>query len=200
MVLIRPATADDAEGIVAVRRASWPAAYGGILAPEIIESVIARTDPARERARFAERPWSHVLVAEDQPSPAPHPAARPAAAITGYASYGIERGVDGRPRQARAGGGPGSRPLVAELYALYVAPDQWSTGTGRALMDQVLAAVRAEAYPRMILWVLRDNHRARRFYERAGFRRRGGEHPSFAGAPEVRYARDLLPAPGPPLA
>ncbi len=191
MVLIRPAGLDDAAGIVAVRRASWPAAYTGIVAPEIIDSVLARADPARERARLAERPWSRTLVAENQLAPAPHPAAAPVAVITGYASYGIERGVDGLPRQARADGGRGSRPLAAELYTLYVAPDHWSTGTGRALMDQVLTAVRAEGHPRIILWVLRDNHRARRFYERAGFRRRGREHPGFVGAPEVRYAKDL---------
>jgi GNAT superfamily N-acetyltransferase len=191
VVLIRAATPDDAEGIEAVRRVSWPAAYGGIVAPEIIEQALARVDAARLRARFADQPWRHTLVAEHQPAPAPDPAAPPVPVITGYASYGIERGVDGHPRQIRDSGGPGSRPLVAELYTLYVAPDHWSTGTGRALMDRVLAAVRAEGHPRIILWVLRDNHRARRFYERAGFRRRGREHESFVGAPEVRYAQDL---------
>jgi ribosomal protein S18 acetylase RimI-like enzyme len=191
VVLIRAATPEDAEGIVAVRRVSWPAAYGGIVPPEIIEQVLARADPARERARFAEQPWRHTLVSEHQPAPAADPAAAPAAVITGYASYGIERGVDGLPRQARAAGGSGPGPLAAELYTLYVDPHHWSAGTGRALMDQVLTAVRAEGYPRIILWVLRDNHRARRFYERAGFRRRGGEHPSYVGPTEVRYAKDL---------
>jgi GNAT superfamily N-acetyltransferase len=75
-----------------------------------------------------------------------------------------------------------------------VVPDWWSTGTGRALMDQVLTAVRAEGCTRIILWVLRDNRRARRarrFYERAGFRREGAEHPSYFGAPEFRYVREL---------
>jgi len=190
-VLIRPATPDDAAGIAAVRRVSWPAAYAGIMAPEVIDQVVARATEARERGSFTGRPWRHVLVAENPPGPAVDPAEAPAAVITGYASYGIERSVDGLPRSPRAG--PGARPLAAELYALYVAPDHWSTGTGRALMDQVLAAVLAEGHGRIILWVLRDNHRARRFYERAGFRRRGREHPSFAGAPEVRYVRDLDP-------
>ena len=59
-------------------------------------------------------------------------------------------------------------------------------------MDRVLAEARAEGHPQIIVWVLRDNRRARRFYERAGFRRKGAEHPSyFAGVPEVRYVRDL---------
>jgi ribosomal protein S18 acetylase RimI-like enzyme len=189
VVLIRVATPDDVEGIVAVRQASWLAAYRGIVAPEIIERALAQADAARLRARFADQPWRHTLVAE--PQPAPDPAAPPVPVITGYASYGIERGVDGHPRQIRADDNPASKPPVAELYALYVAPGHWSTGTGRALMDRVLAEVRAEGYPRIILWVLQDNHRARRFYERAGFRRRGRAQASFLGAPEVRYAQDL---------
>jgi ribosomal protein S18 acetylase RimI-like enzyme len=181
VVLIRPATPGDAAGIAAVRRASWPAAYAGILPPEVIDDVVVRSTPARERASFAERPWRHLLVA-----------VAPVAVITGYASYGMEKGSNGLPRSPAAGGPPAGRPLAAELYTLYVAPDHWSTGAGRALMDRVLTEVRAEGYPRIILWVLRDNRRARRFYERAGFRRKGTEHPSyFAGVPEVRYVRDL---------
>jgi GNAT superfamily N-acetyltransferase len=181
VVLIRPATPGDAEGIAAVRRASWPAAYAGILPPEVIDDVVARSTPSRERAAFAQRPWRRLLVA-----------VAPVAVITGYASYGIEKGSNGLPRSPAAGGSPGGRPLAAELYALYVAPDHWSTGAGRGLMDRVLTETRAEGHSRIILWVLRDNRRARRFYERAGFRRKGAEHPSyFAGEPEVRYVRDL---------
>ena len=66
--------------------------------------------------------------------------------------------------------------------------------SGRSMETEarIMEYVRAEGYPRIILWVLRDNRRARRFYERAGFRRKGTEHPSyFAGGPEVRYVRDL---------
>jgi GNAT superfamily N-acetyltransferase len=181
VVLIRAATPDDAEGLAAVRRASWPAAYAGILPPEVIDDVVARSTPGRERANFAGRPARRLLVA-----------VAPVAVITGYASYGMERGSDGLPRSPAAGGPPSGRPLAAELYTLYVAPEHWSTGTGRALMDRVLAEARAEGHPQIILWVLRDNRRARRFYERAGFRRKGAEHPSyFAGVPEVRYVRDL---------
>ena len=61
----------------------------------------------------------------------------------------------------------GSEHEVAELYALYVHPARWSTGTGRALMDQVLAKVRAAGYASITLWVLEANARARRFYASA---------------------------------
>ncbi|RAS29045.1 hypothetical protein BCL80_107157 [Streptomyces avidinii] len=46
------------------------------------------------------------------------------------------------------------------------------------------------------LWVLKENVRARRFYERAGFRPDGAEETFEAGGarvPEVRYTRPLTP-------
>ena len=203
VVLVRFASPADAEGVAAVRRSSWPAAYSGLIPPAVIDRVVGESDAARERAGFAARPWRRLLVAETQPAPDPGPAAAPPPTVIGYASYGPERTLAGLPRPARRDPGPASgRPSRAELYTLYVAPDWWSTGTGRALMDRVLAEVRAESYPGIILWVLKENRRARRFYERAGFVRQGSEHPSFAGVPEVRYARALeprLPAAGAPL-
>jgi hypothetical protein len=108
-VLIRPATPDDAAGIAAVRRVSWPAAYAGIMAPEVIDQVVARATEARERAAFTERPWRHLLVAENPPGPAVDPAVAPVTVITGYASYGIERSVDGLPRSPPAASTPVSR-------------------------------------------------------------------------------------------
>ena len=82
---------------------------------------------------------------------------------------------------------------MAELYALYVHPDWWSTGTGRALMDRSLARVCAAGYMSITLWVLRDNARARRFYGRAGFAADGARHvlDDLGGVTEIRYRRTL---------
>jgi GNAT superfamily N-acetyltransferase len=87
----------------------------------------------------------------------------------------------------------GSEHEVAELYALYVHPAQWSTGIGGALMDQVLAKVRAAGYPSITLWVLEANTRARRFYARAGFAPDGARHllDDLGGVIEIRYRRAL---------
>jgi GNAT superfamily N-acetyltransferase len=82
---------------------------------------------------------------------------------------------------------------VAELYALYVRPAWWSTGTGRALMERVLARSSRAGYLSIALWVLRDNHRARRFYERAGFAPDGATNvlERVGGVTELRYRRVL---------
>ena len=55
------------------------------------------------------------------------------------------------------------------LDGLYVLPQFWSRGVGRALHDTVLGRLRADGWERCHLWVLEDNGRARRFYERLGW-------------------------------
>jgi RimJ/RimL family protein N-acetyltransferase len=60
-------------------------------------------------------------------------------------------------------------------------------------MDRVLARSAAAGYSSITLWVLRDNERARRFYERAGFAPDGATHvlTALAGVLELRYHRAL---------
>jgi ribosomal protein S18 acetylase RimI-like enzyme len=79
------------------------------------------------------------------------------------------------------------------VYAIYVVPAWWAAGAGRALMDTALAALRADGYLRAVLWVLADNTRARRFYQRAGFAPDGASTilTGLGGVLEVRYRRDL---------
>lgn len=72
---------------------------------------------------------------------------------------------------------------ATELHALYVLPERWGSGLGRRL----LAAAEAISPPQ-VLWVLRDNARARRFYERAGWTPDGTER-VLNGVVELRYRR-----------
>jgi ribosomal protein S18 acetylase RimI-like enzyme len=190
MVVIRSASAADAPQIAGVMRDSWFAAYGGIIAHQIIDEVTAPDGGARVRQSFRTRPWQHMIAAV---APRPQPAAAAAApGIVGYASFGPELDVLGMswpyPRTAA-----GAEGRVAELYALYVHPAWWSTGTGRALMDQVLASVSGAGYRCITLWVLQDNARARCFYERAGFAPDGARRglPDLGGVAEIRYRRAL---------
>ncbi len=206
MAQIRFGSASDAEAIAGIRIESWRAAYAGTIPAAILDRELGGYDPGRVRRAFASRPWQRILIAEQPPGllpppaapvPVPAPASTAQATVVGYAAFGPEQGLDGRPRTARGGPRP-AQILAAELYALYVAPAYWSTGAGRALMGRVLEEARAEGYPRIVLWVLEQNARARRFYERAGFRQRDRTHQLdwLGGVPEVSYVRDLGPAPG----
>ncbi|MGH3192681.1 MAG: GNAT family N-acetyltransferase [Streptosporangiaceae bacterium] len=188
MVVIRAGSVADAAQIAAAQREGWFAAYEGIIPAEIIDRVTTPDGGARVRQTFRTRPWQRMLVAvaADQEGPA-------APGVVGYASFGPETDVLSAPwpHPLTTDGQDGS---VAELYALYVRPAWWSTGTGRALMERVLARTAGAGYLSIRLWVLRDNHRARRFYERAGFAPDGAtnvlEH--LGGVTELRYRRVLL--------
>lgn len=190
--MIRSCSAADAAQIAAVQRAGWFAAYEGIIPGEIIDQVTAPDEGARVRQTFRTRPWQRMIVAVAGKRETPRPGVPVAPGIVGYASFGPETDVlAGRwPPQLTGAGRDGQ---VAELYALYIRPAWWSTGTGRALMDQVLARTSAVRYRSVVLWVLRDNTRARRFYERAGFAPDGAAHrlDRLGGVTEVRYQRTL---------
>ncbi len=80
---------------------------------------------------------------------------------------------------------------VGEVYAIYVDPDSWSTGAGRALMARAEEVLR-DRYSQGTLWVLEDNPLARRFYEIAGWVPDGAhktEERWGVQAPEVRYRK-----------
>ena len=73
--------------------------------------------------------------------------------IIGVAAFGARRDRT----DARSG----------ELYSIYVLPECWRMGAGRALFEETRNQLRAEGYLSLFLWALTDN-RARRFYERMG--------------------------------
>ncbi len=194
-MVIRTGSAADAAQIAVVQREGWFAAYEGIIPAEIIDRVTASDHGARVRQTFRTRPWQRMLVAVASGQEDHGQAGEPTApGIVGYASFGPETDVLSAPwpHPLSTDGEDGS---VAELYALYVRPAWWSTGTGRALMDRVLARTSAAGYLSIMLWVLRDNRRARRFYERAGFAPDGATNVlhRLGGVTELCYRRALSP-------
>ena len=90
--------------------------------------------------------------------------------------------------------GPSAFPdRFGELHGLYVDPDRWGEGAGRALLARGEDEL-AETWDEAILWTLEDNPRTRRFYEAAGWRL-DGTTGSFerlgVSAAIVRYAKRL---------
>jgi GNAT superfamily N-acetyltransferase len=68
-----------------------------------------------------------------------------------------------------------------QLHQLWVLPEHWGTRVATTLYEAALAehAMMAD----WTLWVLEENHRARRFYERRGWmpdgRRQASRHPPY---------------------
>jgi GNAT superfamily N-acetyltransferase len=103
--------------------------------------------------------------------------------VVGFAAGGPER--DGNPL------------FRGELYAIYLLHSAQREGWGRALVAAVSNNLLAHGIRDMLVWVLRDNRPARRFYERLGGRYLSSRILEFEGisVPEVSYGwpdvRDL---------
>ncbi len=168
-LLIRPARLVDADAIARVHVASWRAAYRGVVSGEFLDamSVDDRIERWRERLEAADRP---TLVLEHD------------GALAGFASLGPARDDDLDPRR------------VGEVYAIYLDPGSWGRGLGRELMGAGRALLTDLGFSLAILWVLKDNQRARRFYFKDGWRVDGAEKPISIGGRdlvEVRYRRPI---------
>ena len=72
-----------------------------------------------------------------------------------------------------------------EIEAIHSLPESWGTGLGEAMLEFALDGAYAAG-----LWAFEENKRARRFYEKHGFRFTGETRVSeFDEAMEVRYER-----------
>ena len=79
----------------------------------------------------------------------------------------------------------GEDPDTGEIFALYVLSEYYGKGVGQRLMDAALE--RLKGYPRICLWVLKENGRAIRFYEKCGFTVDGAEkYSDTLAAAEIR--------------
>ena len=87
------------------------------------------------------------------------------------------------------------RPDWGELRAIYLLPEYWRKGSGTALFQGAEAELGRRGYSRYFLWVLTENVRARRFYEKMGMRLSGREQSFTLGGKELwecRYEKELL--------
>jgi len=147
MITVRSAEPRDARAIAEVHVASWRSAYHEILPAEMLRA-LSVDERCREWAAGLTQPQGArgILVSELD------------AQVAGFAAYGPSRDADADGAQ------------VTELYALYAREAAWGHGCGRELWLETLRRVRTGTRATAItLWVLADNVRARRFYEKAGF-------------------------------
>jgi GNAT superfamily N-acetyltransferase len=94
-------------------------------------------------------------------------------------------------------GAAGEREATGEVRVLYVLPEWWGSGAGQRLLEHAHREL-AREFDDAMLTVLRANDRARRFYERNGWRLSEiAVEPHFGGRPTqvARYGRSLRPLP-----
>jgi len=77
-----------------------------------------------------------------------------------------------------------------EIVSLYLRPDYFGKGVGRLLLNAGIVQLQKCGYPNIYLWVLTDNIRARKFYEKNGWICNGDERTILidgVSVKEVRY-------------
>ena len=165
---IREAKLDDADGIARAHAASWRDSYRGILPDTLLDRIDVGQRIATRRRILRDRSILQ-LVAFD----------RTHGDIVGFCDAGASR------RDPSFGG---------EVYAIYLVPHAKRYGLGREMFDHVRDWLAAREERSLIVWVLEDNHHARRFYEALGGRATTRLASSVGGFPvtEIAYVWPTL--------
>lgn len=141
---IREARLADAEGIARAHTASWRTSYRGIL-PDAVLDRIDVDQRASSWRTVLQNPGILTLVAYD---------------VTHHDIVGL----------CDAGASRGHTGYDGEVYRFYLEHHARRHGLGREMFERVIDWLRAQRRRSLIIWVLDNNHHARRFYEAMGGR------------------------------
>ena len=161
MFQIRLATHHDAPRCADIHGRSWMFAYGDIVGKDLIESYNTRWPIVWTKMLENNTDTHYVILDGDM--------------IIGFMSINPSRDADAPDE-------------TFELTGLYLDPDHIGKGYGKQAMDFVKHEAAARGYTALSLWVLDQNNRAKRFYEKAGFTPDGQKKNSGLGdTQEERY-------------
>jgi GNAT superfamily N-acetyltransferase len=155
---VRSAVPDDALDVARVHVRSWQSAYRGLIAQDYLDALDPEVWARRYTfGRMGLRMPSTVVAVDGS-------------TICGLATTGLYRDTD--------------LSNYGELMAIYVDPACILTGVGHLLMTAARERLRRVGVTSAALWVLDGNVRARRFYEREGWRFDGSRRTeTFGDAP-----------------
>jgi ribosomal protein S18 acetylase RimI-like enzyme len=172
----RAATPADARAIAEAHVQGWRWAYRGHIPSSFLESLDVDGREMVWRERLSEKNSEvRVWVAEREGK------------VVGFVCTGL-------PQTSGAANATMYEDGTAELQAMYLVEDAAGKGAGRALIIRALADLRQRGYESVILWVLEENERARKFYEKAGFHLDGAKKDDPREGftmHEVRYRANL---------
>ncbi len=170
---IRLAQSSDAGALARIHVASWHATYANLIAAHNLARIEPKRTLARFRCHFVAGDGSLLHVLE-LPS-----------GVVGYACSGSACSLE-------------ELGMRGEVYELYLDPTKQRRGHGRRLLSAALWALAGRRQTPAFVWVLSDNHAARRFYEHMGGREVGEGQARFGDQVlrKTAYAwPDILPWP-----
>jgi GNAT superfamily N-acetyltransferase len=159
---VREAILDDAAGIARVHTDSWQTSYRGIL-----------PDTVLDRIDVGQRVESRRKILRDR-------------SVFQLVAYDVTHGdivgfCDAGPSRRHV-------PYAGEVYAIYLAHRAKRHGLGQDMWERVQAWLAASDMRSMIVWVLENNHHARRFYEAMGGRAGSRLQSRVGGYPVVELS------------
>ncbi len=163
-VVIRKVQQGDANSLAYIQTESWKAAFDEILDAETLKKC---TDINRATAMYQR------LLDENK-------------------GNGYLLSVDGNPHCIAYWDAARDAELTgkAELICIHSLPENWHKGYGSQMMDHVLKDIMEAGYSEVVLWVFRENLRARAFYEAKGFALTVISKPAF-DTEEILYSKML---------
>ena len=145
---------------------SWRSAYKGIVPDEVLDNLSAE-DIAEKFKRQLENKYNffYCTIYDGR--------------IIGH--FNFRKSIDE------------DKPDAGDIWGFYLIEDFWGKGISRQMMDYVIDELKHRGYSEALLWVLENNARARRFYEKCGFVFDGTKKEINIGKPliEVRYVKAI---------
>lgn len=139
--IIRKAKTEDKEAIAGIYVNSWKFAYMGIVPQDYLDSLSIE----KYLDRFKERPQLDEFLLE----------------LNGQV-IGLAKIIDCRDMD---------KEVCSEIQTIYLLPEFIGQGYGNILLKWLLEHAYSVGYKNIIVWVLTENIRARKAYERVGFQK-----------------------------
>lgn len=139
---LRLARLQDAAAMTVLQRASWLAAYGEVLGPELLDALAPGVHLQLWRRRLAGDDPKPMLICIEQ-------------RVIGLLYWQHQEGETGPE---------------AHIRAFYLHPAHWRQGHGKRLWQAVAMQMRRAGFERVSLWLLAGNRVGEGFYLRRGFR------------------------------
>jgi len=163
VLIIREAAHCDAQEIAKAHVSSWQSAYRNIIHQDYLNTLSIETRTAEIKNRLCKlgKHYNFIAMLHDK--------------IIGFITIADDADTN--------------NPFVREIGALYFLEEYWGKGFGKRVLDYTITVLRKINVQKIFLWVLEENHLARKFYEKFGFVLSGDEREVHIDKPhnELKY-------------
>ena len=161
-VILRNATPTDAMALGNVYCYAWKEGYKNIIPQQFLDSLTVESSAPRPDRINCDN--NHVAEYNGQ--------------VVGLVNYGQGRDSENNN--------------MGELRSIYVLADFWGKGIAKSLFEEAYSVLQKRGYVGFYLWVLKENYRARRFYEKMGMVCSGEEKTLTIGGKELVESRYII--------